>query len=173
MIYVIADTHFNHKKILEFCKRDVDYESKIWKGLFSLKSEDILIHLGDICIGGDLEVHEKIANLNPKKILVRGNHDKKSNNWYLNHGWDFVCETFSNKYHGMNVLFSHKPLPWDGVYDINIHGHLHDLSHRPNEKMHFMNYLISIEKMGCLPISLPYILDNLVLQSNLVDKIKN
>ena len=64
------------------------------------------------------------------KILIKGNHDKNSNNWYLRHGFDFVCDMIVID----DVLLSHKPqeiLP-EGV-TINIHGHFHDTDHRKNE----------------------------------------
>lgn len=162
--YITTDTHFFHKeKMLKWCGRPDDYEKRIIKGFKSLSSTDILVHLGDICIGEDKYVHDKIISQIPcKKILVRGNHDKKSNTWYLRNGWDFVCTSFFDKCFGLKIMFSHRPYTWDGIYDINIHGHLHNLGHRTDEvdKMHCMNYLISLEKMGYYPISLRSIVDN-------------
>ena len=90
---------------------------------------------------------------------MRGNHDKKSDSWYLDNGWDFVCRALYNKYYGVRVLFTHRPRPWDGYFDINIHGHLHDLSHRQDEKVNKLNYLISLEKNGYEPFSLRSILE--------------
>ncbi len=159
-IYLTTDTHFNHKKILDYCSRPADYEQKLKREFCGLNQNDTLIHLGDICIGNDEEVHETIIiPMASKKILVRGNHDKKSNSWYLRNGWDFVCETFYNKYFGVNVLFSHRPRTWDGYFDVNIHGHLHDLSHRLDEKGGKLNHLISLEFYGYVPLSLRSILE--------------
>jgi len=148
--YIITDTHFNHeaKMCLEEIGRPLDYAEKIYKSLIALKKEDVLIHKGDICIGKDKEMHKKyIKPLKCKKILVRGNHDNKSNGWYMDNGWDFVCDTFTMKYDGKKILFSHIPQPWDGISDINIHGHLHNCSHRENPPLHF-NKLLSLEFDG-------------------------
>ena len=62
-------------------------------------------------------------------------------------------------YFGVKVLFSHKPRAWDGIFDINIHGHLHDLGHRPGERGTRINNLISLEFMGYELISLKSILE--------------
>lgn len=163
MIYITTDSHFNHaEKMIQYCQRKSDYEEILSRYYRSLKEEDTLIHLGDVCIGNDQEMHAlHIVRAKCKKILCKGNHDNKSTHWYLNNGWDFVCKTFSDKYYGMEVLFSHKPLPWDGIFDINIHGHLHDLSHRADEKGNCMNHLISLEIDGYKPRSLQTVMTDI------------
>lgn len=126
MIYIITDTHFNHSAMIPYCGRPENFNELIWRGLDQLKDDDILIHLGDICIGGDKEVHERLSKYKFRKILVRGNHDKKSEGWYMSHGWDFACEQFEMKVFGRRIMFSHKPVVWNGEYDINVHGHFHN-----------------------------------------------
>ncbi|GAF94682.1 unnamed protein product, partial [marine sediment metagenome] len=91
-------------------------------------------HLGDVCLGKDLEAHKKyIKPLKCRKWLVTGNHDHKSNNWYLSNGWDFVCTAFVDRYFGSKVLFSHKPKIIHNSIDLNIHGHFHNSNHRWQE----------------------------------------
>lgn len=159
-IYIISDTHFNHTdKMIEYCGRPENYNELIWKNLKQLKDDDILIHLGDVCIGKDREVHKKLQEFKFKKILVRGNHDKKSNSWYLNNGWDFVCEEFKDTLFGKNILFSHMPKVWDGVYDLNIHGHFHNSDHRRQEPELFKikngyQKLFALEYTNYKPINL-------------------
>ncbi len=130
--FLITDTHFNHAKVIEYCDRPLDFEERILKNcLDMIKEDDTLIHLGDICIGNDKESHAKyIEPIKGTKILVRGNHDKRSDNWYLNHGWDFVCDSFTGTYFGKKVLFSHTPQIDKGDFDLNIHGHLHNKLYR-------------------------------------------
>jgi len=120
--------------MVEYCGRPDNFEEMIFNGFGVIGPDDILIHLGDICIGSDAECHEEfIMSINCKKILVRGNHDKKSIHWYLGHGWDWVCESMSMQYGGKRILFSHMPMVWDGYWDINIHGHFHNANHRRYE----------------------------------------
>jgi len=123
---IITDTHFNHDKMVEYCGRPKDFELRIEKGLKQLTGDDILIHLGDICIGKDQEIHDRYIKWLPcRKWLIRGNHDKKSNNWYLRNGWDFVADMFSIILFGKEIIFSHRPLGITGDV-INIHGHFHN-----------------------------------------------
>lgn len=134
-IYLTTDTHFSHAKIITF-GRPADYEERIYKGLTDLIPRlglnDVVLHLGDICIGNDEMVHQELMAAIPcKRWLIKGNHDNKSNNWYLTHGWDFVGETLSIKAFGENILFSHVPQKlMRKEKNINIHGHFHDNEHR-------------------------------------------
>jgi calcineurin-like phosphoesterase family protein len=134
-IWLTTDTHFGHKQMLEYCGRPEDFSEILLKNLLStVKQDDILIHLGDICIGNDVMWHEKLMEIKGKHWLVKGNHDSKSNTWYLEHGWDMVCEQFSDRYFGKRILFSHKPVAWDGEYEINIHGHFHNSNPNRHEQ---------------------------------------
>lgn len=136
-IYAISDTHFNHKKLVEY-GRPENFEELIIKSLKELKG-DLLIHCGDFCIGKNEESHQKFMDATSgfkKKVLVKGNHDPQSDNWYYEHGWDFVCERFSTTYFGKKYLFTHIPsteLEESGYYHKNIHGHMHGNSHRDAE----------------------------------------
>ena len=126
-IFLISDTHFNHSKMVEYCGRPKDFSEIIKKELLkSISKDDILIHLGDVCFGNDKENNNWFGeNLNCRKWLVRGNHDNKSNAWYLENGWDFVCDSFVFKFEGKKILFSHQPLKI-ADNDFNIHGHFHN-----------------------------------------------
>jgi len=112
----------------EYCGRPEDFSEQILQNIFKdLSPGDTLIHLGDFCFGRDDYWHNRLYTSLPafcKRILVRGNHDKKSNDWYLNHGWHFVCDEFSTTYFGKYVTFSHKPVM--NIKNINVHGHFHN-----------------------------------------------
>lgn len=134
-IYILTDTHFGHKMLVNNNHREFGFEEKILDNLYKTKG-DILLHLGDFCIGNDAYWHDRfmdIAKLNFKKvILVRGNHDNKSYNWYYNKGWDSVSEYMRMRMFGKELLFSHMPILAEETettlyhkVDMNIHGHLH------------------------------------------------
>jgi len=129
-IYLVTDTHFNHKKVIEYCGRPQNYEQLLFASMNNVPADAILIHLGDICIGKDVEVHEKyIKPLKCKKWLIRGNHDRKSDSWYYEHGWDVVTDGMILEKAGMQILLTHTPRPI-GKFDMNIHGHFHNSQHR-------------------------------------------
>ncbi len=126
--WILTDTHLGHAKMLEYESRPANFEEKIFKGLSVIGKDDVLIHLGDICIGSDAEWNMYLytaVNPDTKRILVRGNHDNKSDTWYYDHGWDFVCDSLTMNKYGKRILFSHIPQKDVGQYDINIHGHCH------------------------------------------------
>lgn len=131
-IWLITDTHFNHDKMPEYCGRPIGFEELIMMGLARISPQDLLIHLGDVCVGKDEYWHERLRALPFKKWLVLGNHDHKSLSWYISHGWDYVGEEIKLKMFGKNILLSHTPLRGD--FDINIHGHFHNTLHRLLEK---------------------------------------
>jgi calcineurin-like phosphoesterase family protein len=159
--WLASDWHFNHEdKMVEYCGRPRNYSKKILDGLEMLTDKDILIFLGDITIGNDAGTHGCLKRFDFTKILVRGNHDKKSNTWYLNHGWDFVAHSFTDAIHGEIITFSHKPITIPSGSDgINIHGHFHNSDHRRHEPELKAIYtkqhrLVCLEDLNYQPIKL-------------------
>lgn len=157
-IWIISDTHFNHLKLIEYEKRPKNFTDLIisrWNKL--VQKDDFVIHLGDVILGHDSELPVIMSYLSGTKILVRGNHDHKSNEYYMKRGFSFVCDYYVYK----NVAFSHAPLtplPFQTVrnkednetsqdgyllkpVDLNIHGHFHRGEHRGKSGMvdHFFN----------------------------------
>ncbi len=164
--WITTDTHFNHYKLLEY-GRPNNFEAKIERGFKQIKSSDVLIHLGDICIGKDMEMHNKyikpLQARGVKTILCRGNHDRKSFEWYLNNGWDFACETFDMKYKGDKIMFSHIPIAYNNNYKYNIHGHFHDSDHHHHEAFivaikNNKQILLALEYTNYQPVTIDYLL---------------
>lgn len=162
-IWFTADTHFGHKKILEF-------ESKK-RGMFTTIEEhdealievwnsrvgvyDTVWHLGDVLFGGPGDLGRVFPRLNGRKILVRGNHDNMDTAVYLKH-FDEVVGVVS-KY---GFVMSHVPLHPMSVarWGLNIHGHLHSsrvLTH-PLEAADIDTryYCVSVEHHGLGPVAL-------------------
>ena len=122
--FIISDTHFWHEFMLDIGIRKKRFEEKILKQLKLLPPDTILIHLWDICIGMDQYRHDIIKQIPLRKILVKGNHDRKTYGWYLEHWRDFVCDVFTIDLYSKKIIFSHEPI-LNHWYDINIHWHMH------------------------------------------------
>lgn len=163
-IWIISDTHFSHEGILKF--RPADHEKRIKENLKKMiRPEDLLIHLGDVSLGDDHPNHNWFKrSLHCRTMLVIGNHDHHSANWFMNNGWDFACHSFTLRFGGLKLLFSHIPQDYNKeMYDLNIHGHLHDNTHRLGDfEPTFFNdrqySLISMEFSKYQPILLDTIL---------------
>jgi calcineurin-like phosphoesterase family protein len=123
-VWVISDTHWNRNKIKTYCVRPPGYTERsirLWNN--TVKPEDMVIHLGDVAIGGYDQVKEILDSLPGTKVLVTGNHDEsKSLTWWMRNGFVFACEGLAFR----NIWLSHRPayrLP-PGCH-LNVHGHLH------------------------------------------------
>lgn len=161
--WVIADTHMDHSMFVEKGYRPENYEEMIIENMRSL-GIGVLIHLGDVELGNPRLWHKLITSFADLNWLVLGNHDRgKSNSWFLDRGWDWVGTTFTMKYMGKKILFSHEPKPLNGC-DINIHGHFHDSDHRSkepkyNEVLTDKHYLVALEHTDYRPL----LLDNILM----------
>ena len=157
-VFVISDTHFGHIKLEELGERPYKTLEKIIKNWNAIvNKDDLVIHLGDYVVGNS-HWNSLIRSLNGRKILVLGNHDKKSPTWYIKNGFDFACFSFMWKYFGLNILFTHAPSEYDN-YDLNIHGHLHDGRHRGEYTLTDKHLLFSLEKHGYRPVLLKTLID--------------
>lgn len=142
-IFVLTDIHLGHDRMVEFCGRPEDHSEKTLNNLKLIthgsKGEKLLIFLGDFCIGRDEYWHKEffarlVSQLGPvHTIMVKGNHDNKSNSWYRSHGWNAVVDSFTLRYGGKMIEFVHVPTqPRVGV-DVQIHGHWHGKEHSADE----------------------------------------
>jgi calcineurin-like phosphoesterase family protein len=126
--YLISDTHLKHAKVATYCQRPEGFTELIDENVRkTVKPEDLLIHLGDVGIdkAEGPDGFMKIVRTWPgRKVLVRGNHDKKSSQWYMEHGFDFAVDAMI--YRGM--WLTHKPSDFlPPGCQFNLHGHLHNV----------------------------------------------
>jgi len=145
--WILTDTHFGHAQLHNKCLRPDGFEEKILRQVrFKVKQEDVLIHLGDFCIGNDADWHQEFMSVCAgKRWLVKGNHDRKSHAWYLSHGWDCVTDRMLLKMFGKTILLSHRPVPADEAFDVNVHGHHHNTNHHPEDETTDRHRLVFIE----------------------------
>ena len=164
--YLTTDTHFGHDAIIRLALRPKNFENKILKGFKAIQKDDILIHLGDVGFCDKRVLRNIFTNIPCKKILCKGNHDRKSNSWYYDIGFDFVCEYFIDKIFGKRILFSHIPHRVDNKWDYNFCGHFHDNKPTRHEAEFLSIYekerhiLLALEKNDYKLFNLKRILEN-------------
>ena len=125
-VWHVADTHFNHAKIIEYDNRPFKTveemnESIIFNWNKNIKPMDkVFIHGVIAFYNADLI----IPKLNGKKILIMGNHDRrKSTTWWLNAGINEVIK-YPIVYNGW--ILSHEPIVYKTECEFkNVHAHLH------------------------------------------------
>jgi calcineurin-like phosphoesterase family protein len=136
-IWLTTDTHLGHTKLPTLDpRRPQDYEERIFAGMKAIQPGDTLIHLGDVTLGHrtlDEANHRAITSYAGANILVRGNHDRRTDTWYLDKGWDLVVEKLVIFRFGFSVALTHIPLDpavWGSKFGKNVHGHTHGNGHR-------------------------------------------
>lgn len=185
MKYFISDYHFFHQNIFKYEPIRQQFGEKFINEMIKrynsvVTENDVVYMVGDIFCGFNqmkkaynLKRTEKeyakaiMSKLPGKKILIRGNHDRKSDSWYKDIG--FADVQVIEEVDGF--LVAHYPICEKYIYDINenyrpyfkealalkqqhnipvIHGHIHSnkLYGCPN------HFNVSCEVLDFTPISI-------------------
>lgn len=174
-IYIISDTHFMHDNIIKYANRPASHNQIMFeKWNETVKENDLIIHVGDLSHGlykyhnGDEILHEICTNLNGKKILLRGNHDRNHDEYYNNMGFivkDYIymsdintiinhyppiSDTSSSMYIKQKQIDYNTQLMKQVDYKYLIHGHQHNNT-RQNHKNCFN---ATVERINYTPINI-------------------
>lgn len=151
-VHIISDSHFFDEKIIKHLKRpfkclDDMHQSMIQDWNRKVGKDEIVLHLGDYSCGGNVHELKKITKeLNGIKVLVKGNHDDMSNQFYRYIGFDRVVE---GELVVGNYVFTHKPdisLLFTHNHNlVNYHGH----SHKYQYGRQYVN--VNVDIMGYKP----------------------
>lgn len=156
-VFVIADTHFGHKKIIGFEAKHRPFATveehdaelvRRWNA--AVKPKDTVWHLGDVLFGRG--AFATLGFLNGVKKLVMGNHDRYPSHLYLEH---FSQVVGAAELRG--CILSHMPVHPSQFsrYKANIHGHLH------STRLDDSRYInVSAECIGLAPVALDDLLHN-------------
>lgn len=149
-IWLITDTHFNHTKMIAENVRPNNYNELIvenWDDVVA--QDDVVYHLGDILFGSKKECGNIIKQLKGTKFLIKGNHDEKPDEFYLEHGFSGVFEAVILT---GGILLSHAPRQLTDDITINIHGHFHNDDHRKDNRYYAFYEQILEDRHYCLAI---------------------
>lgn len=131
-VYFISDTHFSHRKILDFENRlyssveEMD-ECMIENWNSTVTDDDIVYHLGDFCLSNQARHIEVIKQLKGKIRLIKGNHDySKAMKKILPYLDEYHEVGTYIKTHGYQLWLTHYPMEI-GIRPrkFSIHGHIH------------------------------------------------
>lgn len=155
-IYVVSDTHFGHKNILNFkysngipirnFKDIEEHDSAIIENWNSIVNDiDTVYHLGDVAL--NKKALKKVGLLKGRKILIKGNHDIFPLKEYLPYFEDIRAYKVFSEY---KTILSHIPIHPQCMdrWHLNIHGHLHHENLYPDIRY----FCASVEQTNYLPI---------------------
>jgi calcineurin-like phosphoesterase family protein len=183
--FVTADTHFGHARINELAQRPFASTDEMNRALILrwnrvVGHDDVVLHLGDLALGPIEESLALTEQLNGRKFLVPGNHDRVSTATqskkaverftplYQRHGWTILPEVVEGTRHGRALLASHypyhgdsqgterhfSPRPRDAGLPL-IHGHTHSRDHGPDGTQ----FHVGVDAFDYAPIPLALIDD--------------
>lgn len=144
-VFFYSDPHYAHKNIIKYCNRQwndgkdgngeiIVTDSNVQEMNASLVSrynevvsnDDTVYFLGDVSFGKQENVKEFISQLNGKKLLIKGNHDRYSNDVYIGAGFSWVYDRpiLVKDF----IILSHAPLQFlnSNCPFYNVYGHVHD-----------------------------------------------
>ena len=153
-IWVCADLHLNHKNIIYYCRQQfnsVEEHDKYVIGQYNsvVGKDDLVYILGDVGFSPKDKLAALVKQLNGRKILIIGNHDRLKDNEYANMG--FIQVIHHPVFYNNNIILSHIPIRecLNSPYTINIHGHLH------NNELNLPNFFnVNVEMTDFLPINI-------------------
>lgn len=129
-VFFTADTHFGHANIIKYCNRpfmtveEMNNEMiKRWNSV--VEKDDIVYHLGDLAFLKYCDITNK---LNGSIFLIRGNHDKYTDNKLMSLG---ICKVYHKStivnVYGRDIHLMHAPKDYkNGI--INLCGHIHEIA---------------------------------------------
>ena len=165
MIYFTSDLHLGHRAIISMQNRpfaDVEEMDRTLIDNYNamVHKDDTVYILGDIAHHMHVEdVNKIIERLNGRKILIRGNHDKKYDRGLFEEIRDFKEVSLN----GHSFSLMHYPmLEWPKSFhgSIMLHGHIHsDESYNlKNRENGILRYDVGVDANQFRPVSVREIL---------------
>lgn len=153
-IFVTADLHFDHKRIISFERSQFatieDHNETLIRNYNAVVGpNDICYILGDFGFGDPEHLKMYSMRLNGYKIFIFGNHDQFSveDAYWLGFNEVYTTPIYLPESKG-KIILSHEPVreALNNPYVINVHGHLH------NSQLHLRNYFnVNVARTGYRP----------------------
>ena len=170
-IWFTSDLHLGHRSAISMCGRPFETVEEMNETLIhnfnqSVKKNDTVYILGDIAHRTPVvEVNQLIGRLNGKKILCKGNHDKKYNVELFNGIYDFL----EIAVHGVNVSLMHYPMmswPKSMHGSLHLHGHIHSKGdyNLQQKEDGILRYDVGVDANNFCPVSIEQIKDFFKIQ---------
>ena len=157
--FIIADTHFGHKNIIQYENRpfssveEMDNELiKLWNSV--VNNDDLVYVLGDFTLSRRIDAIKNLVNqLHGRKILIMGNHDTRKPKDYVECGFEVATRKPMMVEPG--VILMHEPFNDESLISLNylyFFGHVHRKHTLMDDYPNCM--CASAERIGFKPVDL-------------------
>jgi calcineurin-like phosphoesterase family protein len=177
--YVVSDTHFFHKRIVDYCGRDMNHNNiMVERWNKAVGPNDVVLHLGDLVFTTNANKQRLFfeslgPSLHGQKYLILGNHDRKDwERFYVAAGFA-VIRPFSMQYKGYTVSFDHYPANQGAISkgddNIRVHGHIHNNGYqnvhvKRKQMKRYGNINTSVEVIDYTPQPIERLLDKTIAE---------
>lgn len=161
-IFFTSDTHFNHISVIKYNNRPYSCIQEMNESLIDnwnniVNKHDIVYHLGDFAWSNH---NYFISRLNGKKILIKGNHDKFSQDVAKN--FTQIENQLTIKIQDKIIILSHTA---QRVWDRSHYGSYHLFGHSHGRlKTYNLSLDVGVDANNYRPISYDQVIDKMNLR---------
>lgn len=150
--FITSDQHFGHKRIIELCDRPFRDLDEMQETL--IRRYNDRVQPGQICVWAGDSFFSRVdamayimSRLNGRKVLVRGNHDKRTRTAYRRAGFEEVFPEIECVLAKTPCKIRHIP-PVYPKGDVIIHGHTHS-----TKRLSAVGVHVGVDAWGYAPAS--------------------
>jgi calcineurin-like phosphoesterase family protein len=137
MIYFTSDLHFYHENVIKHANRPFSSMEEMNQVLINnwnkkVSTSDEIYILGDITMKGSTYTKGVLEQLNGRKYLIKGNHDRFADQETFDKGaFVWIKDYYELNYQNERFILFHYPIEeWNHFFrgSIHLHGHQHNLA---------------------------------------------
>lgn len=167
--YYIADLHLGHAKIIQMCSRPFSDEDEMDQALIqnwnsAVTESDNVYIAGDFCLNNRKKAADYLHQLNGRKHLILGNHDRGiTKDPEAVKCFESIDQMLTVKDSGKKIFICHYPVAeWPGYYQgyLHFYGHIHNSGNEAHRIMSRLegSYNIGADLTGFTPRTLEFIM---------------
>lgn len=134
MIFFVSDLHLGHANIISHCHRPFRDVHAMDRSLITnwnarVDADDEVYILGDFSLASGEETNTYLSQLNGRKFLIRGNHEKCLDDTAFDESaFEWVRDYYELRAEGeLFILFHYPILEWHRIKTaFQLHGHQHN-----------------------------------------------
>lgn len=168
MIFFVSDLYLGHANIISHCHHPFRDVHMMDRGLIAnwnarVSSGDEVYILGDFSLASGVETNAYLHQLNGRKFLIRGNHEK-----YLDDAvFDDLAFEWVRDYYELHtegelfILFHYPILEWHRIKTaFQLHGHQHNPAHYNHSQRTLgqRRYDVGVDANSYQPVSIKEII---------------